>query len=326
MTKDNWIGMISLLYYHANFNVFVDFLQQVTKDYTELRGEQFDPRSSRLQNWLVWEIKKDAYCYRQFQKVGDEMATTLQSMLGLLDVTIGRHWTGNEYAALTAEVQGSCNDMKLCLSRFTEDLEHSLKLLDLSRNFRQNNSVQRLTVLATLFLPMSLATGILSMGTRFKDLGPLLYDFFGVLVLVMTLVVVYLAVMFLLEHKLKYLRLPAMFLTFVVVAGYGPLVLSSFLVGMFHDVVLGAKILGFGTAASVVVIPTAALLALGVALGIQFWKSSRRRKRERNRKGSDSGEPQGSSFLEEALRAASLTPRSTEYLEDQRVSRRMSPI
>ena len=296
--------MITLQYYHASLNVFVDFLQQITKDYTELRAEQFDPRTSRLQNWLVVEIKEDAYYYRQFQKVGDEMTTTLQSLVGVIDVTVDQQLLQTEYATLKAELQGSCSDMRLCLTRFSEDLEHSLKLLDLSRNFRQNNSVQRLTVLATFFLPMSLATGILSMGTRFKDLGPLLYDFFGVLVLVITFVVLYLSGLFLLENKFRYLRLPALFLTFVVVVGYGPLVLSSFLVGMFDDVVLGAKILGFGTAASIVAIPIIAIVTLGVFIAIGYVRATRKQKQKRNQEQTGLPEFQESAFLDGAMRAA----------------------
>ncbi|KAF2726854.1 hypothetical protein EJ04DRAFT_597080 [Polyplosphaeria fusca] len=45
---------------------------------------------------------------------------------------------------------------------------------------RQSFYVSILTVLAAVFLPLSLASAILSMSTRFQELGPLLYDFFGV--------------------------------------------------------------------------------------------------------------------------------------------------
>lgn len=56
----------------------------------------------------------------------------------------------------------------------------------------QASSVQRLTLLATIFLPISLATGILSMGSRAVDLGAIWFDFFGVsLILVATVTLVY---------------------------------------------------------------------------------------------------------------------------------------
>lgn len=47
-------------------------------------------------------------------------------------------------------------------------------------------SIKRLTVLAAFFLPLSLATSLLSMSTRFKDLHLLLYDFVGVFFLIST--------------------------------------------------------------------------------------------------------------------------------------------
>jgi hypothetical protein len=45
---------------------------------------------------------------------------------------------------------------------------------------RQSFSVTILTVLAAIFLPLSLASAILSTQYRFSELGPRLYDLFGV--------------------------------------------------------------------------------------------------------------------------------------------------
>ncbi|KAH7074089.1 hypothetical protein FB567DRAFT_583673 [Paraphoma chrysanthemicola] len=50
----------------------------------------------------------------------------------------------------------------------------------IARNTQQANSVGRLTTLATVFLPFSIAGTVLSMQTRFQDLGWLLFDLFGV--------------------------------------------------------------------------------------------------------------------------------------------------
>jgi hypothetical protein len=53
-------------------------------------------------------------------------------------------------------------------------------------NNRNMNASLRLATLASLFLPLSLATGILAMQTRFRDLGPLLFDYFGLSILLIT--------------------------------------------------------------------------------------------------------------------------------------------
>jgi hypothetical protein len=49
-------------------------------------------------------------------------------------------------------------------------------------NIKESGSIKRLTILATVFLPLSLASSILSMQTRLRDLGILLFDFLGVFV------------------------------------------------------------------------------------------------------------------------------------------------
>lgn len=52
----------------------------------------------------------------------------------------------------------------------------------------QAQSVKRLTLLATIFLPISLAASLLSMSTRAADLGNLWYDYFGISVIALFLV------------------------------------------------------------------------------------------------------------------------------------------
>ncbi|PGH15006.1 hypothetical protein AJ79_02686 [Helicocarpus griseus UAMH5409] len=129
---------------------------------------------------------------------------------------------------------------------------------------RNTESMKYLTTLATIFLPLSLASSMLSMQTRFRDLGVLLYDFIGVFVLLGTLSVVIYFVVRLLMIFSRYLR-PLTLLkplddwakftisTIVYYQSIGGTLLvlilfASFLVGMLKDAVLGAKILGFGFA------------------------------------------------------------------------------
>lgn len=134
----------------------------------------------------------------------------------------------------------------------------------------------RLTILATIFLPLSLSAGILGMQSRFKNLGPLLYDFFGVVFILLTAVILTLLTIIFLgsvqeqtsrylgERKVEFVYGFVWAITNLAVVVLGALVLSSFLVGMFKDVVLGAKILGFGFAA-----------AIGVPLLLYFLLSIR---------------------------------------------------
>lgn len=136
-----------------------------------------------------------------------------------------------------------------------KSLEHHLKFLQLRRDIQQSNSTWMLSVLASIFLPLSLASSVLGMQARFVDLHYLLYDFCGVAVLFLTLLGLILALVKLyvrLTHwvtNLRGFRKVISQVTFVMtILILWALVLSSFLVGMSSDVGLGGRILGFGIA------------------------------------------------------------------------------
>ena len=58
-------------------------------------------------------------------------------------------------------------------------------------NVRESQGVKRLTMLATVFLPLSLSSSILAMNTRFRDLDRLLFDFVGVFLILGSLALVF---------------------------------------------------------------------------------------------------------------------------------------
>lgn len=140
-------------------------------------------------------------------------------------------------------------------------------------------NVRLLSILASIFLPLSLASGLLSMQTRFSDLHYLLYDFFGVLVLLGTIVAV---ILFALKFYLWWKRLSTQldrnwmfrksvrpianfFFFCFLVFGWG-LLISSFLVGMIKDVGLGLTILGYGTTAAVGIGVLVLIIPTGIAV------------------------------------------------------------
>lgn len=259
-TRDNRKKVFLLQYLHAHLVLFDKFLEGLATRYVEKRSRDFDPRSSKMRGWVLKEMTKDAYQYRQFTNVGNQMTDTLESMIDVVKPLWGDTNGNLSFLTLEPELRGCCKDVRKRLSRLTEDMETSLKYLDLARNVGQTGNVQLLTILATVFLPLSLATGILSMQNRFKNLGPLLYDFFGVVSILLTAVLLILLTIiffgiaqeqtsrYLGEKKFKLVYWVVGAITFLAVAVLGALVLSSFLVGMFKDIVLGAKILGFGFA------------------------------------------------------------------------------
>ncbi|KAG5743748.1 hypothetical protein H9Q70_013540 [Fusarium xylarioides] len=259
-TKGNLEQIFMLQLHHANLNLFSDFLQRFATDYANPRMFMFDPRQTELWHWNLKAIVTDSQLCRKFTSLGDELTATTES---LLDVVLALD-DDKKLAVLSAEIRGCSKDITTRLSRISGDLDHHLQLFSMSRDMNQSGNVQMLTLLATIFLPLSLSAGVLSMQSRFKDLGDLLYDFFGVVVLLAAVVALFLVAMFVissakeLESRLwryrwykVYLR-PTLLTTVTAIALIlGALVLTSFVVGMFKDVVLGAKILGYGIIAAV---------------------------------------------------------------------------
>jgi hypothetical protein len=262
-TESNWKQIIYLQYCHASVNLFADFLSRHVSEYVEREELALDPRSSKLQEWHLYRIMDDAVLYKKVAHIGVDLVAMLESLLDLNMALATDMSQKSQLSTLAAELRGCCRDVRQLLSRPTDALQESLKYLDLSRSMNETKSVQKLTLLATIFLPPSLSAGILSMQSRFKDLGEVLYDFVGVVVLLGFIAVVLLAFFAVLttiregESMLRGVKIYAWYIrpvlqisAVVILSTYFCLVLSSFLVGMFKDVVLGAKILGYGTVAA----------------------------------------------------------------------------
>ena len=76
--------------------------------------------------------------------------------------------------------------------RSVDRLTRCFDAQDRLHNFEDSTNVKRLFILATVFLPLSLVTSMLSMSTRFKDLKLILYDLLGVSVIVGLAAVIFL--------------------------------------------------------------------------------------------------------------------------------------
>ena len=262
--ESNWKVLFLLQYQHANLNVFAEFLEDFATAYVEPRSHDFDPRSSKLRRWVLREMARDSYQYRELTNIGNEMTDTLESLLDVAkDLLANQPISLDHLHALEPALRGCCKDIRRRLVRLTDEMESSLRFLELARSMRQANDVELLTILAAIFLPLSLAAGVLSMQSRFKDLGVLIYDFFGVVSLLATAAIVILVIILVwdfVQEKASRIMTERLLkpvwriLTTVARVGsllFGAVILSSFLVGMFKDVVLGAKILGYGIAGAI---------------------------------------------------------------------------
>ena len=159
-----------------------------------------------------------------------------------------------------AFLQRTCRQRLACTTRSLDTLNRRFEAQNKLRNIEESKSVKRLSILATIFLPLSLSASILSIQERFSNLGPKLYDFAGVFVIVgsMALLLLLLVkVSFRLQSRLSSFsprelwaegsRLRSLYFAFSYSAAWA-IILASFVTGMFKSVVLGWKILGFGLA------------------------------------------------------------------------------
>ena len=79
-------------------------------------------------------------------------------------------------------IKAVCTQRVLNCQRRMERTDRAIETHNKILSILQSDSVKRLTILAAIFLPASLASSFLSMSTRFRDLGPLFYDWLGAFV------------------------------------------------------------------------------------------------------------------------------------------------
>ena len=282
----NWKALILLQYQHANLNAFARFLGNFTRLHVEPRSRDFDPRSSKLRGWVLREMARDSYLYRELTNISNQMTDTLESLIDVnKSLLAGNAKCTERFLILEPELRGCCKDVRGSLIWLTEEMDSNLKFLELARSIRQANDVQLLTVLAAIFLPLSLAAGGLSMQSRFKDLGVLIYDFFGVVLLLATaaiLIIFGLVIWGIIQETASMVvtgtRAQLLWKLLIIFAGMtivfnGAVILVSFLVGMFKDVALGAKILGYSFAAIIGAPIAFTILGLVVTTVIQWMET-----------------------------------------------------
>lgn len=221
-----------------------------------------DPRYSVLRPSIMKEITADAYIYKEFHDIALDLTSPVHRLTAVLESAVTDPNRTKEFKTFIAELQCRCIDITKKSSRFSENLDHNLKYLDVSRNMQESLRVWILSALASIFLPLSVATGLLSMQTRFIDLHILLYDFCGVVVVIGTVLIV----SFRLLRGYVYLRERFQMWTpdtkfqtktkhyvggniaFIVVISVWALLIASFLIGVIKDASLGGKVLGYGFA------------------------------------------------------------------------------
>lgn len=256
---------------HAQLFETLNQFESVRYMFQSLRELRVGSRRSKLLPQLLDEFATDANTFKELEVIAGDFISALESLLGTIKAGF-KNETGaaQEFNAIAADIRGLSSDLRRKAGEMPRLLDHHLKFLEVRRNMQESNNLWMLSVLASIFLPLSLASGILSMQTRLKDLHYLLYDFLGVVVLLLTLVGLVLllvkASMMASERvatrgsrwSLFGKRAAKLGFTMAILSVW-TVVLASFVVGMAENVRLGGFILGYGIAGLVGIV--AAMMA-----------------------------------------------------------------
>ncbi|KAH4214055.1 hypothetical protein HBI56_016630 [Parastagonospora nodorum] len=242
----------------AQLSEFVDDYQQFR---TIFRETVTDPRRTTISISSTQDIVRDAYFYEELQGCVSDLSSASLTLLELLSINF-RSPSQTSFDYLAADTRAICSDLTKTSNRLCNRLGQHIELFQLLRSFKESQGVWILGLLASIFLPLSLATGLLSMQTRLVDLHLIFYDFCGVIILIGTLVLIIIGLLNVYARLNEQILKSKTDLTFrrwiYPSIGVGFLVcclitwcllLSSFLVGMVKSVGLGLKILGYGAAA-----------------------------------------------------------------------------
>lgn len=269
------IQLVLLVFCQCNLGQLSNFIDTTRVTYTLFQERATDPRRTIITKSLLQGIIRDAYFYNQLQDCVSDLTSIISPLLELLDINFAAK---PDFKYLAAEMRATCIDLTKSSTRLSTRIDSHLRQFELLRSFNESLSVWLLGLLASIFLPLSLASSLLSMQSRLAELHFILYDFCGVIVLLGTIVlfiVILIRVYTRLNERLvklnrntafrkwiyPFVRISAWTLSFIT---WGLLV-SSFLVGMIEGVGLGLLILGYGAAV------IAGFLVLAALGGTLMW-------------------------------------------------------
>lgn len=252
--------ILLLWFNHAQLLQTLQNFEQVRMMYHGLIESRVVSRRSELGPKLLDESITETNIFKNFEGTAEELSSALESLLDIIKAGY-EDTSGDPKGIITiaADLQGLVSDLGRKAGEMPRLSAHHLKSLEMRRSMQGSDDLYSLSVIASIFLPMSLACGILSMQTRLMDLHYLLYDFCGVVVILATLILLFSSMnefnRFMLENlpepKLplnKSVKIQAVLLLMTTLGAWA-VILVSFVVGMTTKVRLGGLILGYGMAA-----------------------------------------------------------------------------
>ncbi|KAF4443007.1 hypothetical protein FACUT_1559 [Fusarium acutatum] len=167
-SKHNWKKLFLLQFHHACLRLFFEFLTALEADEKEHADDaSTDSGFAELWQWNLRTITQRSYEYRDLGEMGRKLISTTDSLIDVArssSPVVDSTSHANKFMAIDMELRGLCREANERMQNFSDQLDHDLKYLELARDINQTRGVQQLTLLATIFLPLSLAAGVLMKG------------------------------------------------------------------------------------------------------------------------------------------------------------------
>ncbi|KAL2802405.1 hypothetical protein BJX63DRAFT_415131 [Aspergillus granulosus] len=277
--------LVMLRVSHAILLGYIQFLLQIDVRISATNTDSTPSyaRSSRsiLTPSSLRNISADSEFWERIVSIISLFNSSIASFLDVLQIPDDSNDDLSKYVPfreLLIEIRTISQELEKRTESISRRLESQLKFLELRRNLQESSSLSLLSLLAVVYLPLALASSILSMSTRIADLKYILYDFVGITVVLFTITAaIAITLRFMtwvsmsLRHRVGWLRSPLTRLLGFMVAVPWVLVLASFLVGMAYDAGLGLKMLGYSAAgfSGLMVVFILAAIAFAVMRGLK---------------------------------------------------------
>jgi hypothetical protein len=162
--------LLLLRYSHALVEEYYDLVHKLQAEYARGKEGLSDPRRTTLTIPMLAEITRDAGFYEEVNERATELAEAVDTLVETLRLLLMDSAEFRKFQCLAVELQSTCIVLKRKMATLSNTLENHLRLFELSRGMHEAQSVRLLSILASIFLPLSLASGLLSMQTRFAHL------------------------------------------------------------------------------------------------------------------------------------------------------------
>jgi Mg2+ and Co2+ transporter CorA len=142
---------------------------------------------------IIHEYVNKFLDYERLREHSQDLVDAVEFILQILAATAIEEQTiisSQPMRERIAFMRSKCAKLNKLVSRIIDRRDQRYDLFVKNLNIDDSVSVKRLTILAAVFLPCSLACSIVSMQTRFVELHLLLYAFLGGFILVASLAVV----------------------------------------------------------------------------------------------------------------------------------------